>query len=112
MQLQASIANSQSQGAMFGAGIGLIGGLFCDRRMKTDIEPAGVEIAPGIPLYTFRFKDEGDDAPIRVGPMAQDVDRIYPEAVGERDGWLTVDMDKLNELIAGRRSHLRLVSER
>jgi hypothetical protein len=52
-----------------------------DRRMKKDIKQVGGKDALGLKTYQFRFKGEPDNAPIRVGYMAQDVKRVLPEAV-------------------------------
>ena len=77
-----------------------------DRREKENIEPLGSVLAakpdvePGtvfsdnsakeLPIYRYSYKD--DPASTRhVGPMAQDVDKIDPSAVGRRkDGVKTI----------------------
>jgi hypothetical protein len=85
MQLQASIANSQSKASMFGAGIGLIGSLFSDRRLKEDamvisVRPDGLKI--------YKYKMDGVD---RIGMFADEVAKVYPHAVGTRMGYKTLD---------------------
>jgi hypothetical protein len=52
-----------------------------DRRMKKDIKQVGGKDALGLKTYQFRFKGEPDNAPKRVGYMAQDVKKVLPEAV-------------------------------
>jgi hypothetical protein len=52
-----------------------------DRRLKTDIEPVGNG------LYRWRYIWGG---PLYEGPMAQDVQAVAPELVGEVDGYLTI----------------------
>jgi hypothetical protein len=73
-----------------GSGLGLIGSLFkCDRRVKTDIEMVAT-LPDGIPLYTFRYIDDPEGV-LHTAPMAQDVQKKYPEAVIEIDGVLHID---------------------
>jgi hypothetical protein len=63
-----------------------------DIRLKTDIEQVGVA-ANGLPLYTFRYlwSDE-----VYRGVMAQDVLKVFPEAVVTRpDGYMAVLYDML-----------------
>jgi len=61
-----------------------------DRRLKTDIKRVG-ELPSGIPIYTFRYKWEGADAPLRLGPMADEVLDVIPEAVTtDEDGYYMV----------------------
>lgn len=70
------------------AGLGLMAyGAFSDRRLKRDIERIGTHPS-GVPLYSFRYLN--DDTP-RIGVMADEVEKVMPEAVGERDGFKTVN---------------------
>lgn len=52
-----------------------------DRRMKKDIKQVGGKDALGLKTYQFRYKGEPDNAPKRVGYMAQDVKKVLPQAV-------------------------------
>lgn len=65
----------------FGAGGwgGALGGMLmaCDERLKENIERVG-ETDEGIPLYKFNYKG---DYQVYFGPMAQDVERVKPNAV-------------------------------
>lgn len=64
--------------------------LFSDKRLKENVEKVGEE--KGFNIYAFNYIW----SPIRyVGVMAQEVKKKMPEAVGMRDGFLTVDYDKL-----------------
>ena len=64
---------------------------FSDRRLKTDIKKIG-ETDRGLPIYRFKYK--GDDREqVHIGLMAQDVEKVKPEAVGESGGYKTVDYD-------------------
>jgi hypothetical protein len=73
-------------GGIFGLGSALVGAggnlMKSDRRVKTDIQKIGA-LANGLPLYLFRYKSGG---PIIMGVMAQDVEKVMPEAVIEIDG--------------------------
>lgn len=62
-------------GGMTGAGLGAL--MFSDARLKEDAERIG-ETDEGIPIYKWRYKG---DPQMHVGPMAQDVERVKPEAV-------------------------------
>ena len=62
-----------------------------DIRLKTDIKRVG-QTDSGIPIYTFRYKSGG---PIVMGVMAQDVEKVMPEAVGEIDGFKAVDYGRI-----------------
>lgn len=83
-------------GGLFGIGssalgaigkAGGIGSLFSDRRLKTDIEQVGT-LDNGLPVYRFRYKAGG---PIQIGLMAQDVEKVAPDAVHDVGGFKTVN---------------------
>lgn len=65
---------------------------FSDRRLKADIEKVG-KLPSGINLYTYRYV--WDDR-YRVGVMADEVEKVYPEAVGEMYGFKTVDYSRIH----------------
>jgi hypothetical protein len=94
MQLQASIANSQSRASMFGAGVGALGsiiGVLSDERLKLDIEIIGWQRNLGVPIYQFRFTDDPEDMR-RFGLMAQDVLKVRPDLVyRDEQGNLMID---------------------
>ena len=88
-QYQADVSsNNAAMGGMFGLG-GTLGSaalkygggalLFSDRRLKKDIHRVG-KLDNGLPVYLFTYK--GDDTPM-IGLMADEVERIHPEAVIE-----------------------------
>lgn len=62
-----------------------------DIRLKDDIRLVG-RTDDGLNVYVFRYRN---DPVFRMGVMAQQVLRIHPEAVGERDGYLTVDYSRI-----------------
>jgi uncharacterized protein DUF3300/endosialidase-like protein len=62
-----------------------------DIHLKQDIVPL-VRLGNGLELYRFRYR--GGDPTIYVGVMAQDVQKVEPNAVWRaRDGYLRVDYD-------------------
>lgn len=80
------------QNAMLGglagiAGTALGGWMRSDCRVKTDIRRVGT-LDNGLPIYAYRFKDGG---PVQIGLMAQEVERVKPEAVREFGGVKHVD---------------------
>lgn len=52
-----------------------------DRKDKTDIKRIGKSEKTGLPLYSYRYKGDPKTYPKVVGPMAQDVEKKYPEMV-------------------------------
>lgn len=83
-------------GPIIGAlGGGLAGGFAAsDERLKTNIQPLGIDGMTGMPIYAYDYKDDVAQAkasgapmpPKRVGPMAQDIERANPNAVGSVGG--------------------------
>lgn len=71
-----------------GSAAGTVGGMAMggwgksDRRMKRDIQQVGTTFK-GTPIYAYRWMDE---PVMQLGLMAQDVEKIVPEAVREFDG--------------------------
>ena len=70
-----------------------------DRRLKKDIVRIG-ETDAGLPIYSYRYK--GQDGPKQIGLMAQDVEKVNPDAVGlaaAADGnyYKTVNYEKATE---------------
>ena len=69
------------------------GGRRSDIRLKEDIVPLA-QLGNGLELYRFRYK--GSDRTVYVGVMAQDVQKVEPNAVWPGpDGYLRVDYDRL-----------------
>ena len=56
-----------------------------DKRLKKDIEPVGQGPA-GVPVYKYRFKGALAGSPKQQGPMAQDVQKVVPQAVSQIPG--------------------------
>lgn len=72
-------------GSMMGAGAKMYAA--SDRRLKDDIRPIG-KAANGLTIYAFRYKGEQQTT---IGFMADEVEDIHPEAVGEVGGFKVVD---------------------
>ena len=90
MQMNASIANSQSRAGIIGAGIGLVGSLFSDERLKSDSVIVGRIKPLGIPIRVYTMGGVR-----RIGVFASDVEIVKPHAVGERMGYKTVNYEAL-----------------
>lgn len=85
--------SSQSQQTSGGAqsGMGLLSSALSflpmlglsDKREKTDIQKIKGTDEDGLPLYAFRYKGDPKSYPKVVGPMAQDVQEMYPDSVEE-----------------------------
>jgi len=66
--------------------------LFSDEREKTDIEKVGKDKETGLNMYAYRYKGDPKSYPKVVGPMAQEVEKKYPEMVEERGGRKAVNL--------------------
>ena len=107
MQLQglSSVLNAQTQtyintnDSLLGDLGGILGGgaaaytAFSDRRLKENIKEVAVDQRTSLTLYEFNYIDRPGTT--YVGVMADEVERIYPEAVVEVDGYLKVNYDIL-----------------
>jgi hypothetical protein len=97
-------AKTSQYNAMLG-GIGAIGGaatsamMTSDRRAKKNIHKLG-SLGRGINLYEFEYKPSviADGGLRHIGVMAQEVERVIPDAVGTDDrGIKAVDYDRVAE---------------
>jgi hypothetical protein len=89
--------NATSFADYAGAAGGLMGGVAglmtaSDPRLKDNVEKVGKDEKTGLNLYEFNYKW---DERRFVGVMANEVQELYPEAVGEEQGFLTVNYDML-----------------
>lgn len=98
-QLYAGQAAAQAQqnaagtSGLFSLGGSLLG-MFSDARLKTKIKKIG-KMQNGLPLYEYYYI--WDKKTKHVGVMAHEVLDKLPEAVGVRDGFLTVNYAMLGE---------------
>lgn len=75
----------------FAAGVPMLAA--SDRTLKTDIKRQGTDEETGLPLYSYRYKDDPKTYPKVVGPMAQDVEELYPELVRTIGGKKAVSLN-------------------
>lgn len=76
-------------GSALSSGLGGIGsflGAFSDRRLKKNIKRVGELM--GLPMYVFEYLWSPDKV---VGFMADEVEKLYPDAVSEKDGYKMVN---------------------
>jgi hypothetical protein len=70
-----------------------------DERMKTDIKKVGKDEDTGLNLYSYRYKGDPKTYPKVVGPMAQEVEKKFPEMVKEVAGRKAVEGNFLMGMI-------------
>lgn len=71
-----------------------------DRRLKADIAHVGVDEATGLNLYEFKYKNGSGKR--FIGVMADEVEKLYPEAVFETpDGYKAVNYAALGIELKG-----------
>lgn len=89
-------AGASAAGAGGGAG-GMAGlmTMFSDKTLKENIQETG-KSESGIPIYHFEYKNKKHGEGRFEGVMAQDLLELKPEAVKEKDGFLTVDYSKID----------------
>jgi hypothetical protein len=94
-----TILSSKAGGSLIDKGISAIGSLFSDIRMKEKINLIGKTLS-GINLYEFEYKPEFKEIAGEgkfVGVMAQEVEKVIPEAVIETSiGYKAVDYSKIH----------------
>lgn len=85
------LGGMQGLGLFGGGGLaGLLG--FSDKREKTDITKLGKDRSTGLDMYAYRYKDDPKSYPKVVGPMAQDIEKKYPNMVSEINGKKIVNL--------------------
>ena len=88
---------SSGGGSSGGGGImSKVGGLFSDPRLKTNIRKQ-YTLDSGLGWYAWDWIDNPlvKGMPTE-GVLAHEVEQIFPEAVGERDGFMTVDYSRIH----------------
>lgn len=97
-QVGAANANTQginnllNLGTTVGVGLATGGLGLSDVRLKEDIERIGTTDS-GLGVYKYRFKGRPE---FHVGVIAQEVEKVYPDAVTEIDGIKYVRMERLH----------------
>jgi hypothetical protein len=93
-------ANNAAMGGMFGLGSSLLSALpalFSDERLKENIEQVGKSDKKrgGLPIFSYNYR--GDPTP-RIGFMADQVEKVHPEAVSTHEsGYKQVRYDLATE---------------
>lgn len=86
-------ANKAAQRGQLWQGLGQLGGtlgaawILSDRRLKRNIRQIG-ELHNGLRVYEFTYLDDPDT--IYTGLMADEVEQVMPEFVGERGGYKAI----------------------
>jgi hypothetical protein len=75
----------------------MIAMMFSDRRLKDNIKAVG-KTFDGQNIYSYNI----GDGPTQMGLMAQEVAKKHPDAVGKRNGYMTVDYNEATEDAAHR----------
>lgn len=97
-------------GNSFLAGLGGVGGLFSgiaalaklsDETTKTDIKKIGKDSETGLNIYSYRYKGDPKTYPKMVGPMAQEVEKKYPDQVATVAGKKVVNSSFLSKMGVG-----------
>jgi hypothetical protein len=115
-QLSANMemASSANKTALWGAGMNAAAGAgmaamkFSDRRLKVGIRKIGR--AGGLDIFSFRWSKvaqaHGAHDRVEVSVMAQDAAGLYPDAVGEKDGFKTINLAMLPASVVGEMNRL------
>lgn len=92
-QAASNVLNLPGQflGMQYGAGIAKPTLGFSDRRLKKNVARLGTR-SDGLGVYEFEYIWGGGR---QIGLMAQEVVNIYPDAIGESHGYMTVDYGKV-----------------
>jgi hypothetical protein len=103
-QLYQPTSNSALMSGLGGA-LGALGGLSkfmaaSDEKMKTNIQKLGKDPITGIPMYAYDYKADVEEAeeegkpmpPKRMGPMAQDIEKVAPDKVRKVGGKKVVNL--------------------
>jgi hypothetical protein len=72
---------------------GALGGFasLSDPSMKTDIQKVGKDKETGLNMYSYRYKGDPKSYPKVVGPMADEIQKKYPDKVKRIGGKLAVE---------------------
>lgn len=83
--------------------VSFIGKLFSDRNLKTNVSPIGS--MGGLGVYNYNYKSGyGLPGGMQTGFMSDEVQRMFPGAVGTRGGFDTVDYGRVMSGLANRTS--------
>lgn len=82
---------------MAAEGLTALAAMFSDKRLKSNIQQVG-KTFDGQNIYTYNL----GNGPTQMGLIAQEVAHKHPDAVGKRDGYMTVNYDEATENAAKR----------
>ena len=95
---QTGVSQTEGAGPNWGAiasGVGMAMFAASDRRLKDDYGVVG-KTAGGIDLHVYRYKGEDATDPLRLGVMADDVEKVNPRAVFKHSsGYKVVDYSQV-----------------
>ncbi len=87
--------NASSVASGITSAVGGAAMMMSDRRSKQNIKPLGHEAMPGVPFVSFEYRH--DPGTTHVGVIAQDLEKVAPKYVHEReDGMKMVDYSFLD----------------
>jgi hypothetical protein len=89
-----------SLAAQFGPEIAAV---MSDARTKYDVRASEIDaLLDKVKPVNYRYKDEGDDEPKHSGVIAQDLEKVKSDAVGEtEDGMKMINTEELQPLLLG-----------
>lgn len=91
-------AQQQAKSNLIGTAAGVGAAIFSDIRLKTNIRKTG-ELDNGLGWYTWDWTDKGKElanGQRSEGVIAQEAVKLFPDAVKETNGYLTVDYKGLH----------------
>ncbi len=86
----AGLGTTFGQRGVFPGGAGFSSMFSSDETLKTDIRKVGVDPATDLNIYTYRYKGDPKNYPKVTGPMAQEVEEMYPGSTARFGGKLAV----------------------
>lgn len=82
-------------GAGIGLGFSIVGLVFSDRRLKTNVKRHSYS-PTGVPIYSFKYTNDRTGG-LYEGTIAQDILRSHPSAVRETpSGYMAVDYSAID----------------
>lgn len=82
------------------AQLGMTGAQLSDERAKEEIVRSDLEVFPGVPVATWKWRPEFEGSGPTQGVIAQDLQRVLPGAVSEGpNGYLMVDYRRVREAL-------------
>lgn len=88
------LAEQKGSGGILGGLLGGLGGMFSDERLKKNIIRVGYDYLRNLPIYIWNWNEEGKrlGGGPTIGYIAQQVQKLYPQAVTTEEGYLKINM--------------------